>query len=183
MWKPAIWFIKLANSCFIHILISFIYFATENLTQTEKEEDEYPRWASVSPDGKIGVFSKNNNLFWMDAENMKKAAKDEKDSTIVEHRLTSDGIIDYGYGYGNYTGNTDRDTTKRRAASMLVWSPDSKHFATYKYDMRELKELWVINSLSNPRPTLETFKYQMPGNHPRRKSSCSSISQTGATRS
>lgn len=137
--------------------------ATKKLTQTEKEEKEYPMWASVSPDGKTGVFARNNNLYWMDAENMKKAAKDEKDSTIVEHRLTTDGIKDFGYGYGNYSGNTDSDTTKRTGVSMIAWSPDSKHFVTYKYDMRDLKELWVINSLSKPRPTLETFKYQMPG--------------------
>ena len=32
-----------------------------------------------------------------------------------------------------------------------------------KYDMSPVKEFWVINSLSNPRPTLETYKYQMPG--------------------
>ena len=32
-----------------------------------------------------------------------------------------------------------------------------------KWDMTAVKEFWVINSLSNPRPTLETYKYQMPG--------------------
>lgn len=137
--------------------------ATRTLTQYKPEEREYPFWASVSPDGQIGVFAKNNNLYWMDFENMKKAAKDEKDSTIVEHRLTSDGIKDFGFGYGNYTGNTSTDTTRRSRVSMIVWSPDSKHFATVKYDMRHIKELWVINSLSEPRPTLETYKYQMPG--------------------
>jgi hypothetical protein len=30
-------------------------------------------------------------------------------------------------------------------------------------DSRKVKELWVINSLANPRPTLETYKYEMPG--------------------
>ena len=79
------------------------------------------------------------------------------------YEITFDGIKDFGYGYGNYTGNTDTSKTKRTPVAMIAWSPDSKHFATMKYDMRKLKELWVINSVSQPRPTLETYKYQMPG--------------------
>ena len=137
--------------------------ASKKLSEYEPEEREYPTWASVSPDGQTGVYAKDNNLWWMDKENMKKAAKDDKDSTLVEHQLTFDGIRDYGYGYGNYTGNTDTSKTKRTPVSMIAWSPDSKHFATMKYDMRKLKELWVINSVAQPRPTLETYKYQMPG--------------------
>ena len=137
--------------------------ASKKLSEYEPEEREYPAWASVSPDGQTGVFAKDNNLWWMDKENMKKAARDEKDSTLVEHQLTFDGIRDYGYGYGNYTGNTDTSKTKRTPVSMIAWSPDSRHFATMKYDMRGLKELWVINSVAQPRPTLETYKYQMPG--------------------
>ena len=137
--------------------------ASKKLTEYKPEENKYPFWANMSPDGSKGVYAKNNNIYWMDAENLAKAAKDEKDSTIVEHKLTKDGIRDYGYGYGSYEGNTDSDTTRRSGLSMLAWSPDSRHFATIKYDMREIKDLWVINNLGNPRPTLETYKYQMPG--------------------
>lgn len=132
--------------------------ASGKLSEYKPEKSEYPSWASMSPDGQKGVFTKNHNLYWMDVENLKKAAKDEKDSTLVEHRLTSDGIKNYGYGYSR----DDADTTKRGGAS-VVWSPDSKHFAAVKTDQRNIKDLWVINSLSNPRPTLETYKYQMPG--------------------
>ena len=137
--------------------------ATKKLSEYKPEEREYPSWASVSPDGQTGVYAKANNLWWMDKENMAKAVKDDKDSTLVEHQLTFDGIKDFGYGYGNYNGNTDTSSTRRTPVSMGVWSPDSKHFATMKYDMRKLKDLWVINSVAKPRPTLETYKYQMPG--------------------
>ncbi len=137
--------------------------ATRKLSEYKPEEREYPSWASVSPDGQMGVYAKDNNLWWMDKENMAKAAKDDKDSTLVEHQLTFDGIKDFGYGYGNYNGNTDTSRTRRTSVSMIAWAPDSKHFATMKYDMRKLKELWVINSVAKPRPTLETYKYQMPG--------------------
>ena len=133
-----------------------------NITGQE-EPKKYPEWANVSPDGKMGIFAKNANLYWMDAENMAKAAADEKDSTIVEHRITVDGTPEFGWGGDNYMGWTETDTTKRIFPYYLVWSPDSKAFAAMKYDMRPIKELWVINSLSNPRPTLETYRYQMPG--------------------
>lgn len=137
--------------------------ATAKLDTVAKEKDKYPRWASIAPDGTFGVYAKNSNLWVMDSTSLRKAAKDEKDSTIVEHRLTTDGIRQFGYGYGNYTGDTEADSTKRHYPGELVWSPDSKRFATMKWDTRPLSELWVINSISGKRPELETYKYQMPG--------------------
>lgn len=137
---------------------------SKKLTFSTKDEDaKYPEWANVSPDGLVGVYMKNSNLFYMDTLNMRKAAKDPKDSTLVEHRITSDGFKDFCYAAGNYAGNTVADTTKRVFPFDLAWSPDSKHFAVMRWDMRPVKDFWVINSLSSPRPTLETYKYQMPG--------------------
>ena len=131
--------------------------------EKEKEEQKYPMWASVSPNGTMGVYAKNSNLWIMDSTNLRKAAKDPKDSTIVEFQLTKDGIKQFGFGYGNYSGDTETDTTRRSNPGELVWSPDSKHFATSKWDTRKLEDLWVINSVSGKRPKLETYKYQMPG--------------------
>ena len=137
---------------------------SKKLTFNTKDEDsKYPDWVNVSPDGLVGVYMKNSNLFYMDTLNMRKAAKDPKDSTLVEHRITSDGFKDFSYASGNYAGNTEADTTKRVFPFDLAWSPDSKHFAVMRWDMRPVKDFWVINSLSSPRPTLETYKYQMPG--------------------
>ena len=133
---------------------------------TEEKENEvkkYPSFASISPDGTVGVYAKNSNLWIMDSTNLRKAAKDPKDSTIVEYRLTTDGIKQFGFGYGNYSGDTETDTTRRSNPGELAWSPDSKRFAVTKWDTRKLEDLWVINSVSSKRPKLETYKYQMPG--------------------
>lgn len=134
------------------------------LIDYEKEE-RYPSWASVSPDGKTAVFAKNFNLYYIDAANLAKAVKDEKDSTIVEHQMTTDGVDGYGYGRG-----TDKMSDKalekfptERSSAYVVWSPDSKNFATIRADVRSLKKLWVINSIASPRPVLESYRYQMPG--------------------
>src|SRR4029077_3342864 len=57
-----------------------------------------PAWASISPDDKTVVFSRNHNLYMMDAENYAKALKNPNDASITETQLTTDGIEDFGYG-------------------------------------------------------------------------------------
>lgn len=140
-------------------------YPTRKLTRLEKEkEPEYPTWASVSPDGKTVVYAKDLNLYRMSAEDYEKAKKNEKDSTIVEIPLTTDGVPGFGFGEPYSLLNTDTLCNgKRRSARGLLWSPDSRHFAVVRTDARAVKELWVINSVADPRPTLETYKYQMPG--------------------
>ena len=129
---------------------------------TEEHQEEYPRWANVSPDGSIGVYLKNHNLWMMDKENLRKAAKDEKDSTLVERALTTDGTKNFSWNGENYTGDTETDSTARHMP-YLNWAPDGKHFALVRWNMEPVKEFWVINSLAKPRPELETYHYQMPG--------------------
>lgn len=124
-----------------------------------------PGWASISPDGKIIVFSKDYNLYYMDRANYEKALKKEEDSTIVETALTKDGVEYFAYGSsGENETNVDKEKNRhKRKSAYVFWSPDSKHFAMTRTDQRKVKELWVINSIADPRPTLETYKYQMPG--------------------
>ncbi|WP_225874867.1 S9 family peptidase [Pedobacter hiemivivus] len=124
-----------------------------------------PSWGSVAPDSSAIVFSRNFNLYWMDKENYKKAVKNEEDSTIVEHQLTKDGVKFYPYGAngdGENNEENEKNNKKRRAANVM-WSPDSKHFALNRSDSRKVKDLWVINNVAAGRPTLESYKYQMPG--------------------
>lgn len=122
-------------------------------------------WASVAPDSSIVLFCRNYNLYWMDFANYKKAQINDKDSTIVETAITTDGVDNYSYGSGDF-GKTDVEkekTKKDRKAVSVNWSPDSKYFVLERSDDRKVKDLWVINSVSEPRPTLETYKYWMPG--------------------
>ncbi|HXB92717.1 MAG TPA: DPP IV N-terminal domain-containing protein, partial [Puia sp.] len=134
-----------------------------------KKPKRKPNWASISPDTTTIVFGKHFNLYWMDRANYEKALKNEDDSTIVEHALTTDGVEFYSYhgngvqGGGGET-NVDKEKNKdKRKPAQLYWSPDSKYFAMSRTDNRKVKDLWVINTLAEPRPTLETYKYQMPG--------------------
>jgi len=130
-----------------------------------KDDEKRIRWANVAPDSSIVLFSKKHNLYWMDKENFLKAVEDEKDSTIVEHQWTTDGVEHFGYG-GRTWGqtNTEREKNKDdRKGVFGYWSRDSKKFVLQKSDSRHIKDLWVINSSAKGRPTLETYKYHMAG--------------------
>lgn len=130
-----------------------------------KKPKRKPGWAAISPDGNTIIFSRNYNVYWMDKANYEKALKNEDDSSIVEHALTKDGIENYSYGPdGNGENNVDKEKNKNKRKSVFaLWSADSKHFTMERTDNRKVKDLWVINALSDPRPTLETYKYWMPG--------------------
>lgn len=141
--------------------------ATGKLTQIKdyKKPPEKAKWASISPDSETIVFSRQYNLYYMDKENYEKYLKDKKDPDIKEHQLTTDGEEHYGYGGGDRgETNVDKEKNKdKRKSVRVVWSRDSKKFALIKTDARKVKDLWVINSVAKKRPTLETYKYQMPG--------------------
>ena len=129
-----------------------------------KKPKRFPRWASVSPDGQTVLFSKNHNLYWMDRANLEKAIQNEEDSTIVEHAITTDGVEYFDYGFSQNETNVEKEKNKNKRKSVFAyWSPDSKSFVLTRTDSRHVKDLWVINSVADPRPTLETYKYHMPG--------------------
>ncbi|MDO9136879.1 MAG: DPP IV N-terminal domain-containing protein, partial [Lutibacter sp.] len=135
------------------------------IIDNKKEDEKLKRWPNIAPDSSIVLFSKNYNVYWMDKANFLKAVKNEKDSTIVENKWTTDGVENYGYGGGSRDENNETKEEKKddRKGIWGTWSHDSKNFIFQKSDDRELKDLWVINSVAKKRPTLETYKYHMPG--------------------
>lgn len=140
------------------------------LIEDYKVLDKRPRWASVSPDEKTVVFARGENLFLMDAESFKLAQKKADDKAVKEVQLTTDGEEHYSYAR-TLTDEDKKEFQKdekdrkdfRAPAGMVVWSKDSKKIALVRSDERKVADLWVINSLADPRPTLETYRYEMPG--------------------
>ena len=121
---------------------------------------EYPNWANVSPDGKYAVYEKNYNLWYMSREDLEKLRLWDKDTTIVEHQLTFGGTVNRCYSYHSLSEKPD---SSKRFYPNLFWSPDSRYFVSTHRADSILSKMWVINSLSNPRPSLESYYYQMPG--------------------
>lgn len=129
-----------------------------------KKPKPRPTWGNVSPDQRWVVFARNFNLYRMDSANFSKARVNEEDSTIVEEKLTEDGVEYYGFGESFGETNLEKAANrKKRKYVGALWSPDSKYFTVTRTDSRQVKDLWVINSIAEPRPTLETYKYHMPG--------------------
>ena len=157
-------------------ILSFEYdLATARIGRLDSVEPmrKKPMWAAVSPDEKTIVFSRGQNLFMMDADNYAKALKKAGDTTTVETQLTTDGVERFGYARRILPEQEDElkkedkgDTNKagiRAPAITIHWSKDSKKFAVVRDDNRKVPDFWVIHSLASPRPILEAYPYQLPG--------------------
>jgi dipeptidyl aminopeptidase/acylaminoacyl peptidase len=113
-----------------------------------------------SPDRKRFVFAQKHNLF---------LAEEGKEAEAVQ--LTTDGEEDYSFSsFGARFGATRNRTqekipaaTDRKVRPNVTWSSDSKCFFVTRADGRGVKDLYLVNSLTSPRPTLMEYRYPMPG--------------------
>ncbi len=102
------------------------------------------RAASVtSPDGTRAAFLRNWNLWLRDTR------------TGAETQLTKDGVPDFGYATDN-AGWTHSDNP------ILLWSPDSKHIATFQQDQRKTGMMYMV-PVTNRHPQLEAWRYPLVG--------------------
>jgi len=138
--------------------IKFLYDMTTSklsIKDTIKREprNRRPNWASYSPDSTWITFGRGYNLYIMKAN--------DKDS--VEYQLTTDGVKDYAWTSSGRGSDTVTVTTDKRVSANVSWFKKSDKFYFVRRDSRKVKDLWVIDVLASPRPTLETYKYDMPG--------------------
>ena len=152
---------------------------TQTLRELEDWEapDNHPSWASVSPDSQTIIFARRHNLYMMsgvdyqqilDARRGKdgdEADEADEEIEIDETQLSTDGEEQYSYAVGE-RGDTDdeREENKdKRKEVNISWSKDSRRFSLVRSDRRKSGDLWVIHSVGNKRPQLETYKYDLPG--------------------
>jgi dipeptidyl-peptidase 4 len=88
----------------------------------------------LSPDGKYQAYTHGHDLYL--------AGTDGKGETI---RVTSDGVKDLRFSLDGR------------------WSPDSRYLAFLREDWRKVRDLWLVDPVADPRPTLETYKWPVPG--------------------
>jgi dipeptidyl aminopeptidase/acylaminoacyl peptidase len=128
---------------------------------------------NFSPDSTAFVFARDHNLYLVEVG---------KPDTI---QLSKDGERFYSFGSRDTTAITqqqddqlqDQEQQQQggrggqgqarnrdpRVRAQVTWSPDSKAFFVQRQDSRKVKDLWLVNALAEPRPTLMTYKYAMPG--------------------
>ncbi|MCP4728327.1 MAG: prolyl oligopeptidase family serine peptidase, partial [bacterium] len=125
-------------------------FRNKTLTMTGDKKTQVPRagWKNFSPDSSWVVYAKNHNLYLM--------RSNDADSTEIE--LATDGERWNSYSMNN--GDESKDTKVRARA---FWFRDSKKLYVLRSDERKVGDSYVINALSQPRPTLETYKDPLVG--------------------
>ena len=112
------------------------------------------------------VYALNHNLY---------LAEEGKEDEAIQ--LTKDSVQDFSFnaGLGGGLGAVISDqkaqdkTKDKKMRPAVTWSKDSKSFYATRSDTRGIKELFLINSLANPRPTLMRYHYPMPGDENIRK--------------
>jgi dienelactone hydrolase len=115
---------------------------------------------AFSPDRKVYVFVKDHNLYLAPAG---------KESEAVQ--LSKDGVEDYGFGGGKGGKGGKKGGGKGGKGGkggllgqpLVSWSKDSQAFHVTRSDVRGVAELFLVNSVAQPRPTLMKYKYSMPG--------------------
>jgi hypothetical protein len=120
-----------------------IYNISKNHCLAKEMDEKFEQNMMVSPDGRLGAYIRDFNLWIRDLETQK------------ETQLTTDGVKDFGYATNN-AGWTKRDRP------VLLWSPDSKKIATFQHDGRGLGEIYLVTT-NVGHPKLEAWKYPLPG--------------------
>ena len=97
----------------------------------------------ASPDGKLGAFIRNENLWVRDLASGR------------ETQLTTDGVKDFGYA-------TDNAGWIHSDRPILLWSPDSRKIATFQQDQRGVGDMYLVETKVG-HPVLQAWKYPLPG--------------------
>jgi dipeptidyl aminopeptidase/acylaminoacyl peptidase len=120
-----------------------------------------------SPDRKLYAYSLNHNLYLAEEGKEKDAVQLVTDGT-AEYTFAGGG---FGTGIGTVIGDLkDKDKNKdKKLRPVVTWSKDSKAFYAMRSDGRGIKELFLVNSIASPRPTLMRYTYPMPGDENIRK--------------
>ncbi len=115
-----------------------------------------PRGAVLSPDKTRYVYEELGNLF------LAKVGSEQR------FRLTLDGTEEKGYGipFQGSSGYIRDYIAGQPHATPVIWSPDGKHFLTYRLDIENVEEYYLLHSAPGKelaRPLLYSYKYALPG--------------------
>ncbi len=125
--------------------------------QFGNQQGDFRNW---SPDSTAFVFARDHNLYLV-----------EKGRTDTL-KISTDGEKNRSFGFRDTTQTQQQnDSTEGgqgrnrdpRVRANVTWSPDSRAFVISRNDARKVKELYLVNSLATPRPTLMSYSYAMPG--------------------
>ncbi|HZH97496.1 MAG TPA: hypothetical protein VEX38_00875, partial [Fimbriimonadaceae bacterium] len=147
-------------------------------------------YKNESPDKKSYIYAQDYNLYYVELVKEKDESGKEVEKELPPVQLTTDGAKDYSFGSRQeqdemrermrIMGQVQQQQEDQQGETVSVtqatpptrdprvrpngtWSKDSKRWFVTRTDMRKVKDLFLVNSLVEPRPGLLTYKYSMPG--------------------
>jgi dipeptidyl-peptidase-4 len=137
---------------------------------------------NYAPDRKSYVYAQDCNLYLVEIVGEKEkppiqltkdgeryhsfGSRQEQEERAERARLTGQGVGGAGRGQqlgDDLTGDAAPPVPENRVRANVTWSDDSKRFFVSRQDERKVKDLYLVNSLTEPRPSLLTYRYDMPG--------------------
>ncbi len=114
-------------------------------------------YKNTAADKKIYTYALDHNLYVSEGENDDKA-----------FQISFDGEKDFSFGGGgffatDFTTEGSLNSAPNKVRPNATWSEDSKRFFISRFDSRQVKELFLVNNLTEPRPSLMRYRYAMPG--------------------
>lgn len=120
--------------------------------ETSPKNNKTQQWnGTYSPDSCYTVYAKRHNLYLFCV----------RDSSEIQ--LTTDGTPECSYA------GKSLDTTGKKVAAPVEWLAGSKYFYVEREDKRKMESLYLVNTVTQGRPTLNEYKYSMPGDKNIRK--------------
>lgn len=121
--------------------------ATGKLAPAKQSDYAGHDWRiGLSPDKKWQLFAKNHNLF----------LRKNTDSSVLQ--LSHDGQV-----YHSFNINENDSDSTRESTTDAVWIKGTSRFYIVRKDRRKVGTMTVLYSLHTPRPRVETYKYELPG--------------------
>ena len=96
-------------------------------------------------------------------EEEKKKTDDQKEEKKEDVDKKDEDKVEKKKGEEEKEDATEEKDEPKKTRPNVSWAPDSTAFHATRRDSRDVAELFLVNSLAEPRPTLEKYSYPMPG--------------------
>lgn len=104
----------------------------------------YPSWQKFNSDSSAYIYAREHQLYVY------------KRDSQQEIQLSTDGDLHFSF---NSAGNRSVDTVN--SSTTAIWA--GRYIVSWREDKRLIDDMAVVNNLHQPRPSVRTYKFPMPG--------------------
>ena len=141
---------------------AFVYALDRNLYYVEVKDGKEQTPIQLTKDGEkyYSFGSREDNL---ERQEMFRQQIQTQRQNVRQNQNQNQQQDDQQGGGGGQGGVGRPPSNEKRVRANVTWSKDSKRFYVTRSDERKVKDLYLVNNLAEPRPTLMTYRYAMPG--------------------